>query len=60
MARSFFTLLALQFAIKATKLQTARREISMTAAEIISALGSAVSAASMGLAALIWAIRRRR
>ena len=32
----------------------------MTLAEIITAAGSALSAASMGLAALIWAFRRRR
>jgi hypothetical protein len=32
----------------------------MTPAEIITATGSALSALSMGLAAVIWAIRRRR
>ena len=32
----------------------------MSPAEIISAAGSAFSAAAMGIATLIWAIRRRR
>ena len=32
----------------------------MTLAEIITAVGGAISSASIGLAALIWAIRRRR
>jgi hypothetical protein len=32
----------------------------MTPAEIITATGGAISAASMGLAALIWALRPKR
>jgi uncharacterized protein (TIGR03382 family) len=32
----------------------------MTLAEIITATGGALSSALMGLAALIWALRRRR
>jgi len=32
----------------------------MTPAEIIAATGSALSAACMGLAALIWSLRRHR
>lgn len=35
-------------------------ETIMTPAEIINATGGALSAASIGLAALIWALRRKR